>query len=103
MDAGLALVTSLYTRMPRHLTCMVLSQALANKSPSGQLHQIDGVVLTKFDTIDTKVTPVPRAIPVPHEGQHASAACYTACWNHIPPRDVSSASEAACLPVAGGW
>ncbi|CAM9174810.1 unnamed protein product [Ascophyllum nodosum] len=28
---------------------------LANNSPAGRLHQIDGVVLTKFDTIDTKV------------------------------------------------
>lgn len=31
------------------------SQALANNSPAGRFHQIDGVVLTKFDTIDTKV------------------------------------------------
>ena len=30
-------------------------QALANNSPAGRFHQIDGVVLTKFDTIDTKV------------------------------------------------
>lgn len=31
------------------------NQALANNSPAGRFHQIDGVVLTKFDTIDTKV------------------------------------------------
>lgn len=40
-------------------TCAVSTaavlQALANNSPAGRYHQIDGVVLTKFDTIDTKV------------------------------------------------
>lgn len=40
-------------------------QALANNSPAGQFHQIDGVVLTKFDTIDTKVFVLlgPKCIP----------------------------------------
>eukprot|EP00752_Nemacystus_decipiens_P002225 g2111.t2 len=33
----------------------MFNQALANNSPAGRFHQIDGVVLTKFDTIDTKV------------------------------------------------
>ncbi|CAM9390192.1 unnamed protein product [Ectocarpus fasciculatus] len=33
----------------------MFNQALANNSPAGRYHQIDGVVLTKFDTIDTKV------------------------------------------------
>ncbi|CAN0221316.1 unnamed protein product [Pylaiella littoralis] len=33
----------------------MFNQALANNSPTGRFHQIDGVVLTKFDTIDTKV------------------------------------------------
>ncbi|CAM9154381.1 unnamed protein product [Choristocarpus tenellus] len=33
----------------------MFNEALANNSPSGRLHQINGVVLTKFDTIDTKV------------------------------------------------
>lgn len=37
------------------LLTMRTSQALANNSPAGRFHQIDGVVLTKFDTIDTKV------------------------------------------------
>ncbi|CAM9105656.1 unnamed protein product [Discosporangium mesarthrocarpum] len=33
----------------------MFNEALANYSPTGRQHQIDGVVLTKFDTIDTKV------------------------------------------------
>ncbi|CAN0118369.1 unnamed protein product [Ectocarpus sp. 12 AP-2014] len=33
----------------------MFNQALASNSPAGRYHQIDGVVLTKFDTIDTKV------------------------------------------------
>lgn len=39
-------------------------QALANNSPAGRFHQIDGVVLTKFDTIDTKVCLVTDATVV---------------------------------------
>ncbi|CAM9449227.1 unnamed protein product [Chrysoparadoxa australica] len=33
----------------------MFNRALANYSPPGTIHQIDGIVLTKFDTIDTKV------------------------------------------------
>lgn len=39
---------------------MCIFQALANNSPAGRFHQIDGVVLTKFDTIDTKVFRISR-------------------------------------------
>mmetsp|Transcript_20570 Transcript_20570/g.27105 ORF Transcript_20570/g.27105 Transcript_20570/m.27105 type:complete len:611 (+) Transcript_20570:252-2084(+) len=33
----------------------MFNQAILNYSPPGKRHQIDGIVLTKFDTIDTKV------------------------------------------------
>ncbi|TFJ86626.1 hypothetical protein NSK_002280 [Nannochloropsis salina CCMP1776] len=33
----------------------VFNQALANYSPPGKTHQIDGIILTKFDTVDEKV------------------------------------------------
>ena len=33
----------------------MFNQALANYSPPGKTHQIDGIILTKFDTVDEKV------------------------------------------------
>lgn len=33
----------------------MFNQALANYSPPGKMHQIDGIILTKFDTVDEKV------------------------------------------------
>lgn len=53
-------------------------QALANNSPAGRFHQIDGVVLTKFDTIDTKVYLTYKARS-PHEKCCATAFCSLHC------------------------
>ena len=47
---------------------MKFNQALADHSMSDKPRLIDGIVLTKFDTIDDKVNKVPNNVLAFHSG-----------------------------------